>query len=335
MEENTDNQLITEIKKNGNSNINFIDEFASVLDINYDAAYRRINLKSKLSFSEAVKLCKHYNISLNKFINQEDKNIFFVKKTNKIINIQDLITYFNNFTALFNKFQNNETSNIYYSANDLPLFYFLNDNLLLRFKMFIWLNLLETDIFKKHITFENYNLPRELLVAAFNAGKAYDNINITELWSYGIIERILKQIRYFYDLNLINYNNSIQLCKDLKETIKGIELNAQNGYRDNLNKTKYNLYYNEILSLNNNIYLKSSNNSILFTPYSHFSYFAADDINVCSEYEIDLQEQFKTSKFLSKTGLKERILFFNPIHKQIDELIKHLDFIKNFPLKNI
>ena len=60
------NQFIKLLKEKSKDNTSFVDEMADVLDIGYDAAYRRINLKTNLSLEESVKLAKHYNISLNK-----------------------------------------------------------------------------------------------------------------------------------------------------------------------------------------------------------------------------------------------------------------------------
>lgn len=42
------------IKKKLPDNISLVEEVASVLDINYDAAYRRINEKTELSFKEVM-----------------------------------------------------------------------------------------------------------------------------------------------------------------------------------------------------------------------------------------------------------------------------------------
>jgi len=49
-------QFIKYLKEKSQNNISFVDEIASVLDIGYDAAYRRINLKTSLTLEESVKL---------------------------------------------------------------------------------------------------------------------------------------------------------------------------------------------------------------------------------------------------------------------------------------
>ena len=59
-------QFIKFLKAKSQDNTSFVDELASVLDIGYDAAYRRINNKTSLTLEESVKLARHYKISLNK-----------------------------------------------------------------------------------------------------------------------------------------------------------------------------------------------------------------------------------------------------------------------------
>ena len=42
------------------------EEVSAVLNISYDAAYRRVNSKTSITLEEAVLLAKHFKISLNK-----------------------------------------------------------------------------------------------------------------------------------------------------------------------------------------------------------------------------------------------------------------------------
>ena len=67
-------KFINYLKTKTQDNTSFVDEIASVLDIGYDAAYRRINLKTSLSLEESVKLAQHYKISLNKLFEVGNPN---------------------------------------------------------------------------------------------------------------------------------------------------------------------------------------------------------------------------------------------------------------------
>lgn len=57
--------LLSTIRKLLPKNISLNDEIAKVLDISYDAAHRRISLKSKFSIEETILLCKHYALSMD------------------------------------------------------------------------------------------------------------------------------------------------------------------------------------------------------------------------------------------------------------------------------
>ena len=58
-------QFIAFLKAKTSNSTSFVEEIASVLDIGYDAAYRRVNSKTSLSLDESVLLAKYYKISLN------------------------------------------------------------------------------------------------------------------------------------------------------------------------------------------------------------------------------------------------------------------------------
>ena len=61
-------ELFKRIKKEIPPHIPLVNRIANVLDICKDSAYRRINGDYELSLEDAVKVCKHYGISLDEII---------------------------------------------------------------------------------------------------------------------------------------------------------------------------------------------------------------------------------------------------------------------------
>ena len=88
------NQFLKYLREKHNQATSFIDEIAMVLDIGYDAAYRRVNLKTNLTLEEAVKLAKHYKISLNKLYEVGSQSTLVVEKSPHISNTKNLEQYF-------------------------------------------------------------------------------------------------------------------------------------------------------------------------------------------------------------------------------------------------
>lgn len=131
--------LLKEIRKKiGDKSLN--DEIANILDISYDAAHRRTSLKAKFSFEEGLELAKHYQISLNHFITSDQQ--ILAQKTTAVTEIGDLQSFFQNNLNVFENLPLSDGMTIYYSAKDIPFFYTLSDTLLSRFKIYVWMNLL-------------------------------------------------------------------------------------------------------------------------------------------------------------------------------------------------
>ena len=77
------------------------EEIASILNISYDAAHRRVSGKSKFSIDETVALAHHFNFSLDEIFFKQDKII--VEKTIDIQSQKDFWSYFAQFANTIEK----------------------------------------------------------------------------------------------------------------------------------------------------------------------------------------------------------------------------------------
>jgi plasmid maintenance system antidote protein VapI len=330
--DSTDIQFINKLKSVCDKNISFIEEVAFVLEINYDAAYRRVKGKTQISLSDAIKLSKHFKVSINQLYDlNKGASEIMISKTQEIKNVSDLEKYFDRLSRDLSLLDN-EYSSIFYSAKDLPIFYVLQDNLLSRFKLYVWLYILDTEMPKNNIPFEKFKLPNSLIRASQNTGRLYNNIKITEQWNYGVINSVLNQIKYFFELKLLSYKSAMIICEDLIKTMKRIEESSHLGKRFNEKQTEFNLYYNELLILNNNAIVTTRDKKTLFSPYSLLRYYKIEDQTTCNTVYQFFMEQLNLSTLLSKSGVKERILFFKPKYQQIEFLIKELNHLKEYPI---
>lgn len=60
------------LKARAPENVSFTDEIADILDISYDAAFRRIEGETSFTLNEGLKLSRHFNFNLNEvFIDKE------------------------------------------------------------------------------------------------------------------------------------------------------------------------------------------------------------------------------------------------------------------------
>lgn len=290
---------------------------ATALDISYDAAHRRTSLKSKLSLDESVTLAKYYNLSLDRLFETTEKDIITVEKTKPIQNEDALKNYFDNsYTSLY-PLLNQQNCDILYSAKDIPLFYTLDNNLLSRFKMYVWLKLLDSSLAQKG--FESFSLKVSTLTSAKKLGVLYNNLNTTEIWDVTTINSTLKQIHFYYQAGHITHSTALSLCSELKNLIVKIstQINSEN--------TNFNLYYNELLLMNNNVLVSTPNLQSLFVPFTILSYYQTSDKITCRQAEEFLNKQLQSSKLLNTSGEREQQLFFNKLFGKINVLKKLIE----------
>lgn len=316
-------QLLSEIKAVLPGNTSLIDAVAQALDISYDAAHRRTSLKSKLSLSESVALAKRYKLSIDKLFAVTKKNWVSVEKTEAIHNEQELAAYFKTSYENLSPFLGRKDCKLIYSAKDIPIFYDLKSDTMMRFKLYVWLKLLDPDLHS--LSLGDFTPRLETIKIAKRLGKLYDDLPITEIWDLTTINGTLKQIHFYYQAGHLTEDEVIALTKTLKETISTIA-------RRIISDPNYTLYFNELLLMNNNIYAAIGDEQSLYIPFTLLSYYRTSDRDTCNHAKEYLDKQLQHSKLLNTAGEKERNTFFNKLHQKIDALLqlitatKMLDF---------
>lgn len=300
--------LLKEIRRKiGDRSLN--DEIANVLNISYDAAHRRTSLKSKFSLEESIALAKNYHISLDEFV--ENKNQIIATTTKPIRTATDLLNYFEESLVLLNAFKSNSKTEVYYSAKDIPFFYTISDSVLSRFKLFVWMNLLNQKDFMK--PFDDFSIEKHAHKSS-DLKILYESLNVTEIWNSTTISSILNQISYYSEIKILSRDSAILILTELKILIGNIEQKAEN------DALKFHIYSHELLILNNSILFKNEERSSLFVPYNMFGYMKTDNKSVCDDAFNFFQHQIKNSTSLSFSGQRDRKKFFNIMFEKIDDL---------------
>jgi hypothetical protein len=278
-------------------------------------------------------LAKHFNISLNKLYDVGEKNSIFISQTPNINNAEDLELYFkmsyNTLVPLLKK----EGVNICYAAKEIPIFYLLNNTKLSKFKIYVWLNLLDTTFSMSKISFTNFNPSDDLLTSAQNFGSTYTQFNIKEIRNDNVLNKTIKQIYHFFEVGLLTLDDALIICDDLEQIIKKIEINARAGMRlDTPKKRSFTLYHNEIMALSNTVIISSIDTKRVLSPYLLLSYHIITDPKTCDNFQIFFNKQLESSNLLSSSEEKGRSLFFNKLYQVINRLKTRLKIDDQLPL---
>lgn len=299
--------LLKEIRsKIRNQSLN--DELANVLNISYDAAHRRTSLKSKFSLEESLQLAKYYNISLDRFLENSDN--LLVKKTKAVNKTEDLHSFFENTLDILSSISFSENSVIYYSAKDIPFFYTLSDTALSRFKIYVWMNLLNSK--QVFIPFQDFQ-PEPFNSKTKVLKEIYENQNVIELWNDMTISSILLQISFYFEIGLLQKNGALEILEELNHLIQYIENKTETNPR-------FQIYQNELVHLSNDIFISNGAQSTMAIPCNMFGYLLTNDAKTCRETLNYFEHQIKNCKSLNTAGNRDRKLFFNKMYRQIEQL---------------
>lgn len=322
------NQFIQYLKEKSNNTSSFTDEIASILDIGYDAAYRRINLKTNLTLEESIKLAKHFNISLNKLFEVGSQNTILAEQSPIIENEKHLEEYFAKSIENLTPLTKLKNASIVYSAKDIPLFYTLKDSFITRYKIYVWLKLTNKEMTKNKVSFDDFikTIPSTLLEKAFELGKTYNFINITEFWNDNTINGTLEQIIYFYESQLLSKDLALKICDDLEEIIHHVEKQTiEQSIIDSKNNASYNLYKSDLLTMSNIIMVKTTHKKAFFVPITVLEYLKIEHQGICDIMADFFEKQKTNSKLLVHSGEKDRTLFFNKMLKKVDNLRNQIE----------
>jgi len=326
-------QFIKYLKAKSKDNTSFIEEVAFVLDIGYDAAYRRVNLKTNLSLEESVILARHYNVSLNKLYEVGNKNSIVVDLSPPFQNVEGLELYFRESHKNIESLVKLKSASISYSAKDIPFFHTLKDTYLTHYKIYVWLKDVNTDMAKSKISFEEFrkSIPDSLLESVYTLGDIYNYISITELWNDYTIIGTLQQVLYYYESRLLTKESALLICNDIEKVINQTEKQTiMQSLVGSDNGAKYNLYKTDLHTLNNTIMVQTAQQRIFFQPFTVLTYFKIEHKATCDLMYGFFEKQKMNSKLLVNSGEKDRTLFFLKMHQKINRLRMRIEIEEPF-----
>lgn len=300
--------LIDSIRKRIGPTRSIIDEVAGALDISYDAAHRRISMKSKFSIEETVQLSNHFGFSMDKLFQGSDSVL--IRKTKDVRSFEELSKYLESSFKYLNVHAADMDTSLYYSAKDIPLFYTVNTDLLSKFKLYVWLYLLNLEDMK--MSFEIFCQRAPIIDHSQKLTAFYSSVQTNEIWNDTTINSTLQQIIYFFHSGLLSAEHGRTLCDSLKELVFGLEQKCTD------KNDQYRLYYHDLLILNNNVLISDQQKKSLFVPYTMLGYYITNDENTCKTVYDFFQYQLNNSKLLNTAGTKDKKMFFNRVYQKIE-----------------
>ncbi|WP_405368606.1 hypothetical protein [Nonlabens sp. Asnod2-A12] len=307
--------IINRFRESVTDQTSFIQQVANVLDISYDAAYRRIQGKAKLTADEAMELAKTGQFSLDNIMVQDVKLSALGEATTHVNSIKSMEEYLvetvKNLTQL-----GKDGVRFEYSAKDIPVYHHFDNSELARFKIYVWLQLMDPTFMETK--YENFHLTMEMKSAMKEIAQLIERFEVCEIWNDTTVTSSLKQIDYFLTAGMLRLEDARILCKDIKNLIA---LKQKELLTD-----RYDIHYHELLIMtNNSIAYKHGKPVAGFVTMTMLGYIRFTASNMLHRIEGYFKHQLKQATSLSHSNSKERARFFNKIEQKINALEKSLE----------
>jgi len=317
-------QLFQEIKTKIPAESSLADEVAKLLDISSDSAYRRMRGEKAITFDELFTIASYYKISLDRLMNINTGGFLFQGNlvNSKTFRFDAYLTGMVNILGYFNSFKKKE---LYYLCKETPVFHYFNIKELAAFKYYFWMGTLVyfPEFRNKKVDLDNY--PDELFETGKKIIGLYNQIDSNEIWNIESWNSTLHQIDYYLDNQMFQSDkDALRVYEAMEKMLDHFEEQAKRGYKFNMDDPekkplgKYNMYYNEIVILDNSL-LILLDNSKMASLAQGINYMLTRDLVYCDNYEYYVQNLVKRSTLISAVSEKERANYFRRMHERIDK----------------
>ena len=312
------------------ANISFVDEIAELLNVSTDSAYRRIRAEKTIDFNELKILCRHFEVSLDKFFLLNNDALLF---SGKYIN-REYFDFENHLKGMVEQLQYFNTYNekeLFYLNKDVPIFHHFMFPELACFKCYFWC--------RYNLNYPQFNKGKFLIdnfIEMFNIwGKRISDLYIqipsTEVWNLDCINTTIRQIDYYRDSKIFASHDDIVTVYDcLYKLVDHIESQVEYGVKFQYNTSpenstvRYRVFINEFILGDNTVIIKLDNDKIVSLNHNVINYVMTRNEKFVDYTYQTLQTILKKSTLISEIGEKDRQLFFDTLRERIHEKRKLL-----------
>jgi hypothetical protein len=320
-------QLFLYLKEQLPPHLSLADALCDLLHLSADSAYRRIRGEKPITLNELKRICEHYHLSVDQFLQLQNESVLFQapglngKPVSFIEYMKGMYSQF----LFFNSFQKTEMQ---YLCKDVPFWYFFLFPDMASFKTFFWCKTINNDPQLAHRQFsidespyeEPYAIGQQIL-------NEYAKIPSIELWNLESIHSTIAQIAYYKEAGLFKTQEDFErVVAAFHQMIDHLHRQAEKGVKflpgasELTHRAPLQLYFNELILGNNTILLQLDQQRISMITYSVLSYLISRDERFANKTFSSFHSFLQRSTLISNTGEKERSKFFNTLKQRIHTL---------------
>lgn len=311
--------LIDEMKERMPHGQNLANYLADTLCMGKESVYRRLRGEVAFTFDEIAMISCNFGISIDQIIGNHLPNraTFDVN----LLLSPDLFKSYNeiieHYLQVFKFVKGDSSTEIYTASNTIPFTLYSSYEYLSKFRLCRWMyqyekiktpnSLAEMQVQEKIVAAHN-----ELSNSMKRCGKTYF------IWDTDIFHSLVKEIKYFAELNLISANDGIHLKEELLQLLTELERLSVKGQFNNGHEAS--IYLSNINFEATYSYITKKDFQIsLFRVYS-INFMDSQNPHICQMQKDWIQSLKRHSTLISGSGEAQRIAFLERQRRIIETL---------------
>ena len=305
------------------------DVIEELLNVGTDAAYRRIRGETELSFSQLVKICEKFNLSMDEFLNyKSSQGALFSYGP---VTLSDQNSFISNLNTLLERFtilKSSAEKEFCFSALDIPFYHFAKFPELVFFKQYVWNDTMS----RKSVPYNEFyrDLEKDKIVSIFEKIHNTDMmIPSKEVWTNQTVDTILRLIEHYYEIGAFESKKTVALLlEQLSGLLDMIKQFADDGYKGGERKTPFNLYLCPVDLESTFMLIRSEKRMFCTVRLSTVNTISTDNEFICMRIQKWFDDLVSKSTQISSISVKERFRFFQASKNKIEELLEKIEKIE-------
>ncbi len=317
MEEQTIQALLFKrIEAKVGTHKNMAKEVATILGIGSNVIYDRLSGKKSLSIEEMYKLALHYRLSLDDLIHPDATGFRLRSQLGQPRSFEEYLSSILADISVLSRLLPN--CRLYYAASDLTFFYYLLEENLILFKLYIWgRTVWDIEQYQQQrFSFISLRQPR-LLQQLEQISAYYTDFPTTEYWHTNMIDTTLNQIRYSLMCNLFAQpSDALLVLKSIYSLLNKMEdMTRKERKGDQKDKGESTIYFNEMMQNPAIIYVDSPDFKAVYSVFDSPNFMVSYTTNTINNTTFYLKRIEKHSFRLSEEQHRNR--FFEAMREKI------------------
>lgn len=323
-QQNIQQLFFQKIKEQAPPHLSLVDDIAALLNISNDSVYRRLRGEKAIQLDEIQKLCAHYKISMDQFLNLSTDSISFKGKL-RSKDEDSFGEWMANLRDNFRLFNSVEPRRMHVLMKDIPPFVHFQVEELALFKFYFWMKSVLSYESLKGVKFDldDEQLTR-FLPLSNEVVKLNNQIPVTEVWNIESLNSSIRQINFFHEAGAFKSTSMVKHLYDkLIDLIAHLEAQAEAGCKfaigssERPSKIDYHLYVNELILGDNTYLVELNGNKLVFINHSVLFFIGTADERFTGEIQTTIENMVRKSTLISDVGEKERARFFNKLKEEV------------------